>query len=133
MKTKIKTLCLVCIMLLLQSPSLEAKTLPSYINFFDGNGLVEWMREYEKAMGGATDREAKFQIAGNFEGYVWGVYETSCISIKYNGLKAGTTLSQLCAVVIKYLKEHPERWHEPARSLVCNALMKAFDGKYISD
>jgi len=48
-----------------------------YSNIYFGNDLVRWMREYEKVIGGATDREANFGNAAWFEAYVMGVYEAS--------------------------------------------------------
>lgn len=98
-----------------------------YGNIYYGNNLVRWMQEYEKAIGGATDREAKFDDAGRFEGYVLGVYEASGNygQIKYN-VTAKTTVNQILAVVIKYLKAHPEIWHKSANYLVVEALADAF-------
>ncbi len=73
-----------------------------YSNIYYGNDLVKWMREHEKAIGGATDREANFADAGRFEGYVFGVYEAAGNygHIKYN-VSEKTTPNQILAVVVK--------------------------------
>jgi hypothetical protein len=33
---------------------------------------------------------------------------------------------EICAIVSKYLKQHPERWNEPAFDLVIDALKQSF-------
>ena len=123
MKTKIKTLCLVCIMLLtfLLSPPLVAK---SYADYWDGNhSFVEAMREYEKLI--KHDPGADICRALEFRGYVVGVSDTYTIFLKYN-IPEGSDSGQICAIVVKFLKEHPEKWHEPASPLIIEALMEAF-------
>lgn len=40
--------------------------------------------------------------------------------------KTGIKSNQIEAVVTKYLKEHPERWHEPLNFLITLALRGAF-------
>ena len=114
---KIKTLCLVCIMLLLLSPSFVAK---SYAGMFDGNSLVSCMKHYEKGIGhGAPDICRGFE----FHGYVIGVLDATYF--KYN-IPDGIPSLQICAIVAKFLKEHPEHWHKTASSIVIAALMEAF-------
>jgi hypothetical protein len=54
-----------------------------------------------------------------------GVSDTYTIFLKYN-IPEGSDSGQICAIVVKFLKEHPEKWHEPASSLIIEALMEAF-------
>lgn len=88
--------------------------------FKTGNDLVEIMREYEKS----DDSKTKsFYYTGVFSGYVAGVYDAQY----YPPVDRETiTLGQACAVVAKYLKEHPEDWNDTAASLVYQALLEAF-------
>ncbi len=43
---------------------------------------------------------------------------------------ANITVRQACTIVGEYLKEHPERWNEPAHFLVLEALIQAFPRKH---
>jgi hypothetical protein len=89
--------------------------------FVVGNDLVEYMREYEKIERG--DTSAMLSLASRYTGYVTGVYDATRFQYSY---PPNVTRGQLCAIVAKYLKEHPERWNQPASDLVIEALKQAF-------
>jgi len=65
--------------------------------------------------------------AGIFSGYVQGVYDA--LSHADNELLLGApdsaTVWQVCSVVEKYLKDHPEEWQLGGAVVVQNALRKA--------
>jgi hypothetical protein len=104
--------------------------LPVHAGFYNGNNLVPLMREYEKA--DRKDSTAIFVSAGNFMGYVTGVYdvlEASGIVCSVDGINRG----QVFSVVVKYLNSNPKRWGEPAANLVLDALRTAFPCKKEGD
>ena len=90
--------------------------------FYMGNDLVETMPEYEKAERGAPRTD--FVKAGYFRGYVLGVNDV------FSGYVFCTpdsaTISQVSAIVAKYVNTHPERWTVGASVLVTDALKEAF-------
>jgi len=90
-------------------------------NAIDGNDLVEYMRELEKLQADNYDTIAI--KAGYYKGYVDGIAET-CPNVCPKG--GMITRVKIRAIVTKYLKENPERWHEDAATLVVEALQKAF-------
>lgn len=95
-----------------------------YAGFFSGNKLVERMREFEKT--DTNVKDANMADATDYMGYVTGVYDATEYS--YNSPE-GITRGQICWIVAKYLKEHPERWSESAATLVIDALKEAFPFK----
>jgi hypothetical protein len=110
--------------LLLMYVAMSAHEAQAQTAFTTGNQLVSRMQEYEK-----NDKEegsSSYFNSGLFVGFVDGVHDAT--HSKYS-LHRGVTVGQLCAVVSKYLKEHPERWSEPASLLVIDALEKAFPKK----
>jgi len=89
-----------------------------------GNDLVEPMREYDRFVDSRSEADATagaiaflWYVKGVCEGVVWleNVPEGS-----------GTTGRQAVTIVSKYLKDHPEKWGEPAVSLVIEALKETF-------
>lgn len=92
--------------------------------FYDGNSLVKAMREYEKAENNDTNTD--YAMAWKYRGYVIGVHDAT--SFMY-GYKENVGELQICAIVAKYLKTHPEKWNEPASDLVVSALQAAFPKK----
>lgn len=90
--------------------------------FFDGNGLVEYMREWEKYE--SREASAKSLVAGVFMGYVAGVADaydevTVCPA-------ADSSVRQLSAAVARFLKANPARLAESADVLVKDALKQGF-------
>jgi hypothetical protein len=97
--------------------------------YFSGNELVEAMREYDAVLpGGANYYSTKTGAAitvGEYFGYVLGVCDGTADEQLYE-IRADVTKQQILAVVSKYLKNHPEKWSEPAAFLVVEALQEAF-------
>jgi hypothetical protein len=93
--------------------------------FYDGNKLVEAMRQYEKAE--MKDRDADYSRAWEYRGYVVGVHDATDLM---HGSQEHVTALQICAIVANYLKAHPEKWNEPASDLVVEALKQAFPIKH---
>jgi hypothetical protein len=59
-------------------------------------------------------------------------YEVACLTsnvgMRYD-CPSGVTMGQVYAVVAKYLKEHPEKLHQPSAMLVIDALAESFPPK----
>jgi len=89
--------------------------------YYNGNDLVKMMREYDKSETG--DSNANYYDCGRYEGYVAGVSDAKRA---FFGSPENVTVGQTCSIVAKYLKEHPEKWNQPADILVIEALQKAF-------
>ncbi len=90
-----------------------------HAGFVSGHDLVVYMNSYDKLRGvTAEDLIPK----GKFSGFVLGVYD----SYEREYSDENVTSGQVCAVVSKYLKQHPELWHLPAVQLVRQALREAF-------
>ena len=98
--------------------------LDSSAEFYNGNDLVKDMQEYEKV--GRGDKNTNCVSDGMYMGYITGVYDATHGS--YDAPE-GLIVKQLCSIVAKYLNEHPERWSEPAASLVIDAIRKAYPKK----
>lgn len=89
--------------------------------FYDGNKLVQHMKEWEK--GEEHDKDGSFFQSGTYLGYVIGVFDASTYLF---GPTVNVTAGQICAIVAKYLKANPEKWNEPASDLIIKALKEAF-------
>lgn len=90
----------------------------------DGNKLVADLREFEKAE--KKDPTANYQQVYFFIGYVTGVYDASDDFYFY---PAKPTTDQICSIVSKYLKDHPDKLNGPADLLIIEALRRAFPKK----
>jgi hypothetical protein len=90
----------------------------------NGSKLIAVMHEYEKAE--KKDPAADYQQAQFFIGYVTGVYDASDDVYFY---PAKPTIEQICSIVSKHLKEHPDKLGGPADLLIIDALRKAFPKK----
>jgi hypothetical protein len=95
--------------------------LDSNAFFWNGNKLVENMREYEKTENG--DPKANVVNAGRFMGYVAGVWDATEDDYDAQGK---ITIAQICSIVAKYLTDNPKKWNLPANTLVRDAFRKAF-------
>jgi hypothetical protein len=87
-----------------------------------GNKLVEDMRAFEKENVNVTILE--YMLSGRYQGYVAGVSDATA-DILWQ-LKKNVNMGQIIAIVSKYIKNHPERWNEPAVVLVIDALKEVF-------
>jgi hypothetical protein len=86
-----------------------------------GNDLVGWMKEFDKAESHATD--FSWYDTAYFMGFVMGVYDSH--EDEFGGNDA-VNVSKIANSVAVYLKEHPEEWDQPAYVLVIKALKRAF-------
>ena len=89
-------------------PAMASTTL-----YTDGSDLVEWFDDDEKF----------FYETLRFT-YVRGVADT--LNKTYFCIEGGVSVAQLAAIVERYLRENPEKWHEPAPALVARALATRF-------
>lgn len=91
-------------------------------SYEDGYSLQQDWREYQKSQQGQKDYNL-FKVAF-YMGYVTGVVDS------LNGVAftttVGVTVDQNCAVVGKYIDDHPSEWNLEANYLVKKAMMKAF-------
>lgn len=91
---------------------------------WSGNDLVKFMKEYDKAENpGQTP--VSWEDAGFYVGFVVGVFSAHEEGFEFTGAK----LRQMCAIVGKYLKDHPDQWHRDAHDLAYAALKQAFGKK----
>lgn len=89
--------------------------------FWDGNRLVPFMREFEKAE--RNDPTTKYDDSARFVGYVAGVFD----SISGTLCTSGTiTLRQVTTIVAQYLNDNPAKWSDAGDRLVSKALQKSF-------
>ena len=90
--------------------------------FYDGNELVEKMREWEKAS--RLEGVASLREIGFYQGYVAGVADA------FGGIAfcppSNANVGQILVVVSKYLYANPAHWAEPATVLITDALAKAY-------
>ncbi|MEI7934121.1 MAG: Rap1a/Tai family immunity protein [Chlorobiaceae bacterium] len=86
-----------------------------------GYDLVAVWREYKKQESGQVAADLNI---GDYRGYVAGVCDV-CNRWLFT-TPQGTTQGQVCAVVGKWLEEHPAKWHKPAMGLVIQALQEGF-------
>jgi hypothetical protein len=89
--------------------------------FYDGNKLVSYLREWEKAE--RSDPQTQWEHSGDYMGYVLAVFDSMSQELCPS---ANVTVGQVLAVVAKFLNEHPEEWSRPAYQLVAGALRSAF-------
>lgn len=87
----------------------------SYADYFTGNGIMDtWNNKYH---------ESNSMIRGYFAG----------VQDVYNGVyfcvDPEVKMSQAAEIIIKYMKDNPEKWHEAGSILVIEALNKSFPCK----
>jgi hypothetical protein len=122
MKTKKPILVLVILLVLVY---MQGQARAGGVIFYTGNYLVEIMREYDKLI--VSDPRTSLSDASTYMGYIAGVSD-AVSGLLWENL-SGVTVDQICSIVAKYLKNHPERWNEPAATLVVDALKEAFPRK----
>lgn len=82
--------------------------------YTDGNDIINWFDSEDKFMFNETHRLTR----------VRGVVDT--LNEHYFCIPEGVPVSQLAAVVEKYLRVNPEKMHESVSRLVVYALIPAF-------
>ena len=89
--------------------------------FRTGLSLIENAHEWEKYYHG--NKNFSVPMASLFQGYVIGAIDAHGETITTpDSFKA----DQACAIVSKYLENHPERLNEPAAILVVDALKNVY-------
>ena len=94
---------------------------PSVSYFRKGSGLVREAAQWEKYSRG--ERPEDLAGISYFQGYVVGVLDAEGARIK---TPEGFTVDQACAIVAKFIRDHPERLNEPGADLVRHAVRKAY-------
>ena len=79
----------------------------------------------------ATDLTDRF-VAVRAIGYLDGIADAA-IGLGYTCYPTEVTQAQLREVVMKYLRDHPERLNDPAPLLVLNGLLEAFPCKRLDE
>lgn len=93
--------------------------------FKSGHVLVKGMRENDKCVMNIKEDISWIDV-GEYMGFIIGVHDATWSEY---ATPKNATIGQIIEVVSKYLKEHPERWSEPAYWLVRDALEEAFPKK----
>ena len=88
----------------------------------DGNRLLDFC---ERTITSVEDAGAHIACRNYVIGVVDG-FRLSPGGFKLLVLPDGASGKQLDDIVVKYLKEHPERRHEPGAALILSALLDAF-------
>lgn len=115
-------LCICFIMILVFSGffySMDAGAAP----FTSGTELVDHMKENDKAVAGK--KEVDWLKTGLYLGFIGGVYD-ACDGAFFCAGPSDPTQGEIVSAVSKYLKDHPERWNEPAVVLIVDALKAAY-------
>jgi hypothetical protein len=79
----------------------------------------------------ATDLTDRF-VAVRAIGYLDGIADAA-VGLGYTCYPTEVTQAQLREVVMKYLRDHPERLNDPAPLLVLNGLLEAFPCKRLDE
>lgn len=91
-------------------------------HFETGSSLMQGWREHQRIIN-SQPGEKDYLRASRFMGYVTGVADTRGEVL---GVPAGVTKDQICAIVGRYLENHPDEWNEVGSILVEKALRNAF-------
>lgn len=95
----------------------------AYAGYFEtGSSLMQGWRAHQKIMNSQAG-EKDYVIAFFFLGYVTGVADARGEVL---GVPHGITKDQICAIVGRYLENHPDEWNEIGSILVEKALRNAF-------
>ena len=93
----------------------------AYAGYFEtGSSLMQGWREHQKIVNSQVG-ERNYMLASRFVGYVTGV-----VDARSKGVPVGATIDQICAIVGRYLENHPDEWNEVGSILVEKALRNAF-------
>jgi hypothetical protein len=112
-----------CISLLFMFMLLAFAHSQALAGFYSGNDLIPLMQEDDKDLASTGGIGVDFVKVRDYTAHILGVCDAT--DFLYN-LPAKATKGQIIAVVSKYLKNHPEKWGEPAAALVVRALTEAF-------
>jgi len=90
-----------------------------------GNTFVEYTKELKKD---TSDKSVKWLQYGLAGGYVSGIRDM-LIDAEYICIPKGVTTMQIDAIVLKYIDENPNKWHESASFLVWTPLIESYPCK----
>jgi len=93
----------------------------AYSYFFTGNDIYNWITLDKTFFESSSEGKWNYQKAF---GYIIGIFDLGD-NLFWEG-PLNVTAGQVRDVAIKYLREHPERRHEPASSLLIEAFQEAF-------
>jgi len=102
--------------------------MESSADYFSGNDLLKFLDADATAH---SNKDHSMQVAhwsGVARGYIAGVSDA------YNGwgwfcAPPNAELDQAVALVARYLKEHPDKWHLPGKQIVLDTLSSHFPCK----
>lgn len=95
-------------------------------SFFTGANLNEWGHAHDR-IAAKRDTAGDFTNSAMLSGYVIGVADLGDKILFCT--PSNSTVGQLVAVTLKYLREHPEKWSLPADEVVTQALRNSFPCK----
>jgi len=114
---------IVLIVLFLMLPSLAVADI------YNGNMLLEDCNESMKTLDN-TSKQVSFLNAGTCAGFVLAMLEASpTLAPEKLCLPRDVKVGQAIRVVVKFLKDHPEKLHEVSSELVLNAFLQVFPCK----
>lgn len=122
MKTLLKTLIILLLYLSVSSLYGAWKTGNYLITAWKASQRIEQFRPGQAITAQIVTDSQEDSL---FTGYVCGVAD-SLWNLSY---PTGVTIGQLCAIVGKYLEEHPEKLHLSGSLLVISAFNEAFPSK----
>lgn len=98
----------------------------SHAEFWDGYKLKE-LADADDRTNIGNGQPADYVRVGNLSGFIVGVHDAveGILVCAPNQVKVG----QIVGVVKKHIRENPDKWNQPASTLVINALSSAFPCK----
>lgn len=91
--------------------------------FVFGNDLMKWYRGYDRFFNLGSKELNDAMDAMHFAGYYEAVVD---LVINTYDLPRDVTLRQYQAIIVNYLKEHPEQWNFCASGLIIKAIKQAY-------
>lgn len=101
--------------------------------FKSGNSLIAGMHAYDQTEGNDFSDPVKNLRTMQFCSYIMGVVDATPQLDNGFYLPQGANSDQVCSIVSKYFKKHPELWADNAAKLVILSLQQAFPVKDPSD
>lgn len=98
----------------------------AFAGFVTGNQLNTWADSKNRINNGVSQGD-DYSNSSNLNVYIWGISDAYgevifCIPDK-------TQTAQISAIVMQYVKSHPEQWNNPANAIIVNALVPVFPCK----
>lgn len=106
----------------------------NYAAIIYGSDLVQYMKAYDKQADGKPLEGEDLRNATLFVHYIEGVLTTAPGGTFWGyQLPDGETIGQVCDVVSKFLKAHPEKLDTKGTRLILDALREAYPAKSTPD